>query len=114
MHWASLKRVRGLCSIASGLLSKRATPLFKLGGNGGEVEVDETFIDGKARNMHLSRRRRRLAATGVGGKVPVVGILERNGEVRLSVIPNISKKAAQDKIKANIKSGSPVDLPPEN
>jgi transposase-like protein len=81
---------------------------IKLGGNGGEVEVDETFIGGKARNMHLSRRRRRLAATGVGGKAPVLGILERDGEVRVSVIPNIRKKQLQDKIKANVESGAPV------
>src|SRR5216110_2464176 len=38
----------------------------KLGGNGGEIEADKTFIGGKARNMHLSKRQRRI--TGTGGK----------------------------------------------
>ena len=33
---------------------------------GGEVEADETFIGGKARNMHVSKRERRI--TGTGGK----------------------------------------------
>jgi hypothetical protein len=33
---------------------------------GGEVEVDETFIGGKARNMHVAQRQRRI--TGTGGK----------------------------------------------
>jgi len=33
---------------------------------GGEVEADETFIGGKARNMHKSKRERRI--TGTGGK----------------------------------------------
>jgi transposase-like protein len=32
----------------------------------GEVEADETFIGGKARNMHVSKRERRI--TGTGGK----------------------------------------------
>ena len=32
----------------------------------GEVEVDETFIGGKARNMHIDKRERRI--TGTGGK----------------------------------------------
>ena len=32
----------------------------KIGGNGGEVEVDETFIGGKARNMHKNVKARRL------------------------------------------------------
>src|ERR1039457_4365633 len=32
----------------------------------GEVEVDETFIGGKARNMHVDKRERRI--TGTGGK----------------------------------------------
>ena len=46
------------------------------------------------RNFHrqqgpedVSRRKRRLAVTGVGGKAPIVGILERRGELRANVIP---------------------------
>src|SRR3989454_4211581 len=30
---------------------------------GGEVEVDETFIGGKARNMHVAQRKRRINGT---------------------------------------------------
>ncbi len=36
----------------------------KLGGDGGEVEADETFIGGKARNMHKDVHARRI--TGMG------------------------------------------------
>ena len=32
----------------------------------GHVEADETFIGGKARNMHVAERKRRI--TGTGGK----------------------------------------------
>lgn len=48
----------------------------------GEVEVDETFIGGKARNMHLAQRKRRITGTGGKDKVAVLGMLERGGKVR--------------------------------
>src|SRR2546425_3241024 len=46
----------------------------------GEVEVDETFIGGKAPQLHIAQRRRRNTGTGTKGKVAVMGILERGGE----------------------------------
>lgn len=55
------------------------------GDNGGklsgEVEVDETFIGGKSRNMHRDRRERARMTQGsnVAGKVAVMGLLERHG-----------------------------------
>jgi len=49
---------------------------MKLGGNGnGEVEADETFIGGKARNMHLSVKTRRITGTGGKDKTAVMGLL---------------------------------------
>ena len=58
----------------------------------GSVEVDETFIGGKARNMHravLAKRVNQFATPYTGrnqniGTVAVMGLLERNGEVRTS------------------------------
>jgi len=97
--WFMLHRLR---------LALQAGSTVKLGGNGGEVEVDETFIGGKARNMHLSRRKHRLAATGVGGKAPVVGLLERGGEVRTTVVPTRRKKDIQGEIRKHVEQGSHV------
>jgi len=68
----------------------------KLGANGGEVEVDETFIGGKARNMHLSKRQRRITGTGGKDKTAVMGILERGGKVRTKVVENTKKKGASN------------------
>src|ERR1039457_4457353 len=51
----------------------------------GEVEVDESFIGGKARNMHVSKRKRRITGTGGKDKTAVIGILERGGKIRASV-----------------------------
>lgn len=48
---------------------------------GGEVEADETYIGGKARNMHASKRKRLNVKRGrsIAGKVAVMGLLERHG-----------------------------------
>lgn len=73
---------------------------------GGEVEVDETFIGGKARNMHLSKRAQRITGTGGKDKTPVVGIFERGGKVRTSVIPNRRKKALHAKVREHVTVGS--------
>ena len=59
---------------------------------GGEVEVDETFIGGKARNMHVSERKRRITGTGTKDKTAVMGILERGGRVRA-----VSSESPQDR-----------------
>src|SRR5215208_301248 len=45
----------------------------------GTVEVDETFIGGKARNMHKHIRRQKITRTGGADKATVVGIIERGG-----------------------------------
>jgi transposase-like protein len=80
--------------------------LMRMGGSGSEVEVDETFIGGKARNMHLDKRQRRITGTGGQDKTAVMGILERNGEVRSVVIPNRRKKVLQDEVKKHVAAGT--------
>jgi transposase-like protein len=71
----------------------------------GEVEVDETFIGGKARNMHVSERKRRITGTGGKDKTAVVGILERGGKVRASVIPNRRRKVLQEEVRKHVTAG---------
>src|SRR5437667_1834189 len=53
----------------------------------GEVEADETFIGGKARYMHKSKRERKITGTGPAGKSVVMGLLERHGKVIVKSIP---------------------------
>jgi transposase-like protein len=72
----------------------------------GHVEADETFLGGAARNMHVAKRARRITSRGTGGKVPVVGILERGGKVRTTVVPNRKKKALQAEIRKHGEAGS--------
>lgn len=72
----------------------------------GEVEVDETFIGGKARNMHLSKRRLRITGTGAKDKIAVMGILERGGEIQTTIVPNRKKKNLQREIKKHVQAGA--------
>lgn len=46
----------------------------------GEVEIDETYIGGKERNKHKSKRQR---VNGYTGKTPMVGLLQRGGKMVL-------------------------------
>ena len=75
---------------------------------GGEVEVDETFIGGKARNMHKSVRARKITGTGGKDKVVVMGILERGGEVRTMVVDNRKKKELQKQVREHVEAGAAI------
>jgi transposase-like protein len=72
----------------------------------GEVEVDETFIGGKARNMHIAQRKRRITGTGGKDKVAVLGMLERGGKVRTTVVENRRKHTLQTEVKAHVEAGA--------
>ncbi|MGA3319122.1 MAG: IS1595 family transposase [Candidatus Korobacteraceae bacterium] len=77
----------------------------------GHVEADETFIGGKARNMHASERERRITGTGGKDKTAVMGILERgqDGEpskVRTAVVPNRKKGALQAEVRQHVEAGA--------
>src|ERR1039457_690761 len=73
---------------------------------GGEVEADETFIGGKARNMHISERKRRITGTGTKDKTAVMGILERGGKVRASVVPSRRKTVLQEEVRKHVTAGA--------
>ncbi len=72
----------------------------------GECEADETFIGGKARNMHVAKRQRRITGTGTKDKIAVMGILERGGQVRTSVVPSRRKPVLQAEIRKHVEAGS--------
>ncbi|QIN81689.1 IS1595 family transposase [Rubrobacter tropicus] len=74
----------------------------------GQVEADETFIGGKARNMHKSKRAEKITGTGGSGKVAVMGLLERHGEVRTKVVPDTRSRTLQVEVRENVEPGSEV------
>jgi transposase-like protein len=77
----------------------------------GRVEADETFIGGKARNMHANKRQ--FVSTGSVGKVAVMGLLERNSpdkhsRVKVRVVRNTRRPHLQKEIKETVVEGSEV------
>jgi transposase-like protein len=72
----------------------------------GEVEVDETFIGGKARNMHISAKRRRITGTGPKDKVAVVGLLQRGNKVHTVAVPGRKKRTVQAEVKKHVETGA--------
>ena len=76
------------------------------GPMGGEIEADETFIGGKARNMHIGTRQRRITGTGGKGKAVAFGLLERGGKVRTIVLPDRQKETVQPLIKKHVQAGA--------
>src|SRR3984893_6292370 len=73
---------------------------------GGEVEVDETFIGGKARNMHADKRPEKIIGRGPEGKTIVAAVLERGGTVRAQVCARRRKPELQAMIRENVEAGS--------
>lgn len=74
----------------------------------GAVEVDETFIGGKARNMHPAVRRRKITGTGGKDKTLVVGARQRDGQVRASVAPDRKRSTLHGYVMQNVEPGSTV------
>lgn len=97
--WFMLQRIR---------LSMQNGTIVKLGGT---VEVDETFIGGKARNMHHGKRKAK--GTGPVAMTPVQGLLERHSKsnksrVVLKVMKNRRKVEAQKNVFEYVIKGSEV------
>lgn len=79
----------------------------KLGGPGGKVEIDETFIGGKARNMHKSRRARMKQTGKWAAKTVVMGMLQRGGKIKAEVLPAKRDGAImQEIVRENVVTGS--------
>jgi len=70
----------------------------------GEVEVDETYIGGKARNMHKGKRRAK--GTGGIGKAVVMGLLERHGEVRTQVVSEVKGRTLRPEVLKHVEPGT--------
>jgi len=76
----------------------------------GQVEADETFIGGKASNMHKAEREKKIQGRGTVGKSIVLGLLERQdgkpSKVRAKVVKDTTSETLQGEVRENVEAGS--------
>jgi transposase-like protein len=92
--WFMLQRIR---------LAMQNGTIVKMDG---EVEVDETFIGGKARNKHASKKRLprgRRKPTGPFMMTPVQGLLQRTGRSKSKVVLKVVKNVRREQLLGNIR-----------
>ena len=74
----------------------------------GPVEVDETYVGGKVKNM-TNAKRRKWEGTGGTNKAVVVGAKDRaTNQVRAKVVPNTGKRSLQGFVRENVEEGAEV------
>lgn len=79
----------------------------------GRVEIDETYIGGKARNMHKSVKERRNIKPGGESMTPVMGLLERNkreacSKIRTKVLKGTSGPELKGTVRNYVLKGEEV------
>ena len=75
----------------------------------GPVEVDETYVGGKAKNMHARDRERRITGRGGADKTAVAGVRDRaTGRVRAAVVQRTDGPTLKGFVAAHSEDGAKV------
>ena len=86
--WRMLHQIRKL-------MNEDVSPLS------GRVEVDATFVGGKAKNMHKAKREN-IGGRGTVGKTAVLGMVERQGNVVTTIVGEESQTTVLPQVREKI------------
>jgi transposase-like protein len=89
-------------------LNKSLTAVWMITSAKNGISSYETFIGGKACNMHKHIRERKITGTRGKDKTAVIGVLERGGKIRVTVIDSRKKKPLQSYVKEHVHPGAEV------
>jgi transposase len=105
-----IERQTGVTYKTAWRMGHQVRKLMTQGGNllSGVVEADETYIGGRAKNMHARERSQKIKGPGGNGKAIVVGVVERDGEVRAHVAPTVDRAVATSHTVSMVQAGSLV------
>jgi transposase-like protein len=91
--WFMLGRLREACGGDTATLN-------------GIVEIDETYVGGRSKNMHAWEREKKITGTGGTNKSAVLGIRERGGRTKAKPIAKTDQATLRSEIVANIEAGA--------
>src|SRR5579872_1061872 len=83
------------------MMAPAAKDVFPLGGEGKTVETDETYVGGKEKNRHRSKRFKSHIG-GTWGKQTVLSLVERDGRVCSMHVASVTAASLRPLLKAHI------------